>query len=465
MTEYAPASGQDRNGFYSNPHLVTPHYANGNGVNYFYPQGQIQGPAVGGSYSAYAPMYMSSGLATSSPPMYMSNGQSLAMPYSLAPPARPYQAPARTLSYPPYHGGTVPTHRSAGHPIRSAYVADLSLTHPNDIESQESVNEATMLSEPVVPALEGYPVVKEFDEVLNEYVRGLSPKKQDKALIGARRARNIRTVLMDKKTTTVESAQFRFWVKKMFSLKQIGSGGPVCIPPSLSGCLLTSTQKSICHDQKPVAVREKLFKILTHAHKSCQHGGRDKTSAKVRRIYSWVPKELISRFVKMCPTCRIRRPSNREPHSPVHEKTPHSDDGRHGASVSRRDSMVIDKEEATSPHSSLPMQGFSTTFAQQNRWMSDLPSLKTKSEYYDSMSPNTYVSHESSTGLSPSYTNRLSEQMNSMSFPSSSTMPPSGFPSGNVRSTGNWQTVNSVCSPAYSMKREHRDRVKRERPY
>lgn len=35
-------------------------------------------------------------------------------------------------------------------------------------------------------------------------------KKQDKALIHAKRARNIRTVLIDPKDTAVESAQFRY---------------------------------------------------------------------------------------------------------------------------------------------------------------------------------------------------------------------------------------------------------------
>ena len=43
----------------------------------------------------------------------------------------------------------------------------------------------------------------------------------------------------------------------------------------------------ICHEGKPVAIREKIFKILSQAHRQCQHGGRDKTSAQVRRIYSW----------------------------------------------------------------------------------------------------------------------------------------------------------------------------------
>lgn len=45
--------------------------------------------------------------------------------------------------------------------------------------------------------------------LMNSYVDDLSVKKQDKALIHAGRARNIRTVLMDPKDTAVESAQFR----------------------------------------------------------------------------------------------------------------------------------------------------------------------------------------------------------------------------------------------------------------
>ncbi|KXG52628.1 uncharacterized protein PGRI_078840 [Penicillium griseofulvum] len=94
-----------------------------------------------------------------------------------------------------------------------------------EIENQESHNEATLLSEAVVPALSGFPDVKEFDQLMQNYVEDLSIKKQDKALIYAKRARNIRTVLIDPKDTAVESAQFRFWVKKMFKLQAVGSDG------------------------------------------------------------------------------------------------------------------------------------------------------------------------------------------------------------------------------------------------
>lgn len=55
------------------------------------------------------------------------------------------------------------------------------------------------------------------------------------------------------------------------------------------GLTLTHKQekRKICHEGKPVAIREKLFKILVKAHMKCQHGGRDKTSTQVRRVYSW----------------------------------------------------------------------------------------------------------------------------------------------------------------------------------
>jgi hypothetical protein len=52
-------------------------------------------------------------------------------------------------------------------------------------------------------------VAEMLTDGLSSYVQDLSPKKQDKALIHAKRAANIRTVLIDKKTTAVESAQFR----------------------------------------------------------------------------------------------------------------------------------------------------------------------------------------------------------------------------------------------------------------
>jgi hypothetical protein len=157
----------------------------------------------------------------------------------------------------------------------------------------------------------GFPTRQQFDQLLNDYILSLSPKKRDKALIPQKRYGNILAVLKEPKCTTIESAQFRFWVKKMFRL----------------GTDVNTGEKIVLHEGKPVAVRETLYDVLTNSHSSAQHGGRDKTSAKVRDRYSWlvsasprirdlhlliifcsrVPKELIARFVRNCPTCTLRR--------------------------------------------------------------------------------------------------------------------------------------------------------------
>jgi len=100
------------------------------------------------------------------------------------------------------------------------------------------------------------------------------------------------------KDTTIDSAQFRFWAKKMFEFNE--------------------RTGEVLHERKPVATRERLYSILCRAHDDCQHGGRDKTSAQVHKEYSWVPKELIARFVRECPSCRKRRssPLPKKPQSP-----------------------------------------------------------------------------------------------------------------------------------------------------
>jgi hypothetical protein len=72
------------------------------------------------------------------------------------------------MSYSPYQPLGLPSQRqSVTHP-RLALGTDMSLNPMADIESQESVNQDTMLSEHIVPPLEGYPDVKEFDELMKK---------------------------------------------------------------------------------------------------------------------------------------------------------------------------------------------------------------------------------------------------------------------------------------------------------
>lgn len=104
------------------------------------------------------------------------------------------------------------------------------------------------------------PTFEEFQGIINDYLGNLSPKKRDKALVDHARYCLIQDVLKNPRNTLISTAQFRFWVKKMFQL-QPGS------------------YDLVCHDNKPVAMKEQIYDILVNAHKEAHHGGRDKTSA------------------------------------------------------------------------------------------------------------------------------------------------------------------------------------------
>jgi hypothetical protein len=111
-----------------------------------------------------------------------------------------------------------------------------------------------------------FPTPQEFDEIVDDYLTALSPKKRDKALLTQKTYEDIMTVLQDPKSTDTKTAQFRFWAKKMFTLTTFGG------------------ESVICHDNKPVAVKEQIFEVLVHCHSQAAHGGRDKTSAQVSHI-------------------------------------------------------------------------------------------------------------------------------------------------------------------------------------
>lgn len=106
------------------------------------------------------------------------------------------------------------------------------------------------------------PSVDEFRAIIDDYLNNLSPKKRDKALVDQTRYVLIQQVLRDPRNTAISTAQFRFWVKKMFQLQP-------------------GTTDLVCHDNKPVAMKEQIYDILVKAHREAHHGGRDKTSALV----------------------------------------------------------------------------------------------------------------------------------------------------------------------------------------
>jgi Integrase zinc binding domain len=136
----------------------------------------------------------------------------------------------------------------------------------------------------------GCPTHEQFSEMVHKYLASLSPKKQTKALLTQAMYDDIREVLLHPTETKTGSPQFRFWSKRMFRLVSLQS------------------TYIVIHENKPVATKEQLYDVLAQCHEQAQHGGRDKTALQVRKFYSWVPKELIARFVKGCPSC-VRKSS------------------------------------------------------------------------------------------------------------------------------------------------------------
>lgn len=152
----------------------------------------------------------------------------------------------------------------------------------------------------------GFPTYVQYKRLENAYLTSLSDRKRDKALITQEMFDNIWDVLSKPETRDIETAQFRFWVRKMFTFSDpedtmvmIGNSGAT-----------DAEMRVVLHEGRPVAIKEQLYELLVYCHGRAKHGGRDKTCAVIRQHYSWVPKELTSRFVKACPTCTLKRSGN-----------------------------------------------------------------------------------------------------------------------------------------------------------
>ena len=148
----------------------------------------------------------------------------------------------------------------------------------------------------------GFPSYEQYQRIEDEYLSSLSDRKQPKALITQVLFDKIFAVLQNGSEDRASTAQFRFWVRKMFvlaypqtSFNHNGGKAP---------------EPVVLHDKRPVAIKEQLYEVLCYCHAVARHGGRDKTCATLRLNYSWVPKELTAKFVKACPTCTLKRSGN-----------------------------------------------------------------------------------------------------------------------------------------------------------
>ena len=161
MTEYTPRNSQDLNPLLASSHLVMSHNSNNSGASYMYNNSQIPYTTINTLYptytTTYSPSHSTTPFPTESSHMALQYQQSSAH-YSTT------LSQQRTLAQSQYLPTRTSSNQRYCYSNRSAMGQDAySLA---DTEEQTSFNENSMLSEPVVPPLEGYPDVQEFDQLM-----------------------------------------------------------------------------------------------------------------------------------------------------------------------------------------------------------------------------------------------------------------------------------------------------------
>ncbi|BGP19998.1 hypothetical protein JCM10213v2_008130 [Rhodosporidiobolus nylandii] len=157
---------------------------------------------------------------------------------------------------------------------------------------------------PSAAAEEGFPQQWEFENQVEDYLDSLSQNKRGKALITTIMYHQILSVLHAPSDTSQHTAQFRHWAKKTFRLENGGR---------------------MLKDRLPVCTKEELYFVITDSHRRVNHGGRDKTNADVKKRWSYALKELVGRYVAICPTCIARKKEanidNSQPRKPRKAKS------------------------------------------------------------------------------------------------------------------------------------------------
>lgn len=194
----------------------------------------------------------------------------------------------------------------------------------------------------------GMPSSAEYTRFLTRYLDEMVSSRQGKALIDSKLLGRIRLILTSQHHGSIGSREtssdsdsvhgtpygtggswdtppFRRWVRRTFVFRQATQAeleraidfGLVSPPgSSLSGPGVPGHAPSTClshsmdlvfHQDRPVAVRSRIYRIILRAHWITNHAGRDRTWALVQEVCSYIPKRLVYDFVAACPACRVTK--------------------------------------------------------------------------------------------------------------------------------------------------------------
>lgn len=146
---------------YGQQHIM-PHYQSPGGFSCISNNHQMQYSPVNSTYSSYSPAYLSGGAQGA---IHWPSSNTGPAQYSVRPPPRSATLPSqpRIQSRSGYYGSTSQTQRLSHLSLRSNVPLDFILM---ETEDQDSCNRESMLSEPIEPALSGYPKVEDFDNLM-----------------------------------------------------------------------------------------------------------------------------------------------------------------------------------------------------------------------------------------------------------------------------------------------------------
>jgi hypothetical protein len=194
----------------------------------------------------------------------------------------------------------------------------------------------------------GMPSFANYTQLLARYLDEMTPSRRGKALIDSDLLGRIKLVLTFQHKGLQDSGEmgsgsdspcrtafdageiwatqpFRRWVRSTFVYRQatpaeleraidfgllsppessLSGPGIAGHPPSTG---LTCSASLVFHQDRPVALRSRIYKIILRAHWITNHAGRDRTWATVQGVCSYIPKRLVHDFVAACPACRVAR--------------------------------------------------------------------------------------------------------------------------------------------------------------
>lgn len=164
-TDFATRSHHDIGQVYSGIHHNVHPYSTNGGISYVSNNSYMQYPNIPTTYSQF-PATFTSSPDTSQAAILFSYSRGSQLPYSVQPPPRSATLPSQPRVFSRgYSSSSIHQHHSAG-PMYLRAPFDYSLLQ--ETEEQDSVNSDSGKSEPIEPALEGYPNVNEFDDLMKQ---------------------------------------------------------------------------------------------------------------------------------------------------------------------------------------------------------------------------------------------------------------------------------------------------------